>query len=249
MKQAPTDQGWDEVRAWRRSTRGDLLARRLAIPRSEKLFLRPVIGGQIPLHFPELAHACIGFYWPIKGEIDLRHLLRDFIGMGAAAALPVVVEKGQAVEFWEWHPRSKLARGFWNIPVPAERRPVRPTALLVPLVGFDGAGYRLGYGGGYYDRTLAGLDPRPLTIGVGYACGRRRSFPSRMTYPSMPSSPRPASPAIATGGRRFPLPAAAMRHSVPVLRRPRPGRRALPGAASPRRPVRCTSWTRPISGT
>lgn len=166
------DPTWDRVRAWRRETRGELIARRVAIPRADKLFLRPVIGGQIPLHFPELRHACIGFYWPFKGEIDLRHLLRDFLGLGAEAALPVVVEKGRAVEFWAWHPGMKLARGIWNIPVPAERRPVRPTALLVPLVGFDDSGYRLGYGGGYYDRTLAELDPRPLTIGVGYACGR-----------------------------------------------------------------------------
>jgi len=172
MTQAISGQDWNEVRDWRRSTRGDLLAQRLAIPRSEKLFLRPVIGGQVPLHFPELRHACIGFYWPFKGEIDLRHLLRDLIGMGAEAALPVVVEKGKPLEFWSWQPRSKLERGIWNIPVPAERKPVRPTALLVPLVGFDGSGYRLGYGGGYYDRTLAGLDPRPLTIGIGYACGR-----------------------------------------------------------------------------
>ncbi len=163
---------WPRLRGWRKATRGEMLLRRSAIPRSEKLFLRPLIGGQIPLHFPELQHACIGFYWPIKGEIDLRHLVRDLIGMGAQAALPVVVEKGRPVEFWAWQPRMKMARGFWNIPVPAERRPLRPTALLVPLVGFDAAGYRLGYGGGYYDRTLAGLDPRPLTIGVGYASGR-----------------------------------------------------------------------------
>src|SRR5690606_21931832 len=68
--------------------------------------------------------------------------------------------------------RMKLGRGIWNIPIPAEREPVRPTALLVPVVGFDAAGYRLGYGGGYYDRTLALLEPRPLTIGVGYAGAR-----------------------------------------------------------------------------
>lgn len=172
MTQVPSARNWDQVRDWRRVTRGELLSQRRSVPRSEKLFLRPVIGGQIPLHFPELRHACIGFYWPIKGEIDLRHLVRDFMGMGAEAALPVVVEKGRPLEFWAWQPRTKLNRGFWNIPVPAERKPVRPTALLVPLVGFDNAGYRLGYGGGYYDRTLAELDPRPLTIGVGYACGR-----------------------------------------------------------------------------
>ena len=163
---------WPEVRAWRKTARGDMLSQRLALPRSEKLFLRPIIGGMIAAHFPELRHACIGFYWPFKGEIDLRHLIRDFIAQGAEAALPVVVEKNAPLEFWAWHPRMKLGRGIWNIPIPDKRTPVRPTALLVPVVGFDGEGYRLGYGGGYYDRTLAGMDPRPLTIGVGYTCAR-----------------------------------------------------------------------------
>src|SRR3546814_540479 len=91
---------WDEIRQWRKATRAELLAQRLAIPRTEKLFRRPIIGGLISGHFPELRHACIGFYWPFKGEIDLRHLVRDFIAQGAEAALPVVVEKGQPVEFW-----------------------------------------------------------------------------------------------------------------------------------------------------
>ncbi|MGF1593072.1 MAG: 5-formyltetrahydrofolate cyclo-ligase [Kiloniellaceae bacterium] len=166
------EQDWTEIRRWRKATRAALLTKRQAIPRAEKLFLRPVVAGHVSAQFPELRHACIGFYWPFKGEIDLRHLVRDFLAQGAEAALPVVVEKGQALEFWTWRPRMKLGRGIWNIPIPAERHPVRPTALLVPLLGFDAAGYRLGYGGGYYDRTLAALDPRPLTIGVGYACGR-----------------------------------------------------------------------------
>src|SRR3546814_8962259 len=76
---------WDESRQWRKATRAELLAQRLAIPRTEKLFRRPIIGGLISGHFPELRHACIGFYWPFKGEIDLRHLVRDFI---APAPLP-----------------------------------------------------------------------------------------------------------------------------------------------------------------
>jgi 5-formyltetrahydrofolate cyclo-ligase len=163
---------WEEIRRWRKATRAELLAQRLAIPRTEKLFRRPIIGGLVSAQFPELRHACIGFYWPFKGEIDLRHLVRELISQGAEAALPVVVEKGRPLEFWAWRPRMKLGRGIWNIPIPATREVVRPTALLVPVVGFDSAGYRLGYGGGYYDRTLAGLDPRPLTIGIGYACSR-----------------------------------------------------------------------------
>jgi 5-formyltetrahydrofolate cyclo-ligase len=163
---------WEDIRAWRRATRAELLARRLRLPRGEKDRIRAAASEFIWAQFPELRRACIGFYWPFKGEIDLRHLVRDFLAVGAQAALPVVVEKRRPLEFWAWRPRMKLERGMWNIPIPAERNPLRPTVLLVPLLGFDAAGYRLGYGGGYYDRTLASMNPAPLTIGVGDEGGR-----------------------------------------------------------------------------
>jgi 5-formyltetrahydrofolate cyclo-ligase len=115
----------------------------------------------------------VGFYWPLKGEPDLRPFVRELIVQGAEAALPVVVVKNQPLEFWRWEPGTKLTRqSVWGIPVPAERVPAHPEVLLAPVVGFDDAGYRLGYGGGYYDRTLASLDPKPFVIGVGYELGR-----------------------------------------------------------------------------
>jgi 5,10-methenyltetrahydrofolate synthetase len=110
----------------------------------------------------------LGIYWPIRGELDLRDYARRHVETGGTAVLPVVVAKGSPVEFWQWQPGASLRRGFWNIPVPVERRVAVPDVLLIPLVGYDAAGYRLGYGGGYYDRTLAALTPRPLCIGVGY---------------------------------------------------------------------------------
>jgi 5-formyltetrahydrofolate cyclo-ligase len=169
-------ENWEEIRKWRSSTRAEMLVARMAVPRSEKPRIRSVLCDLIWEQFPELRHGCIGFYWPFKGEIDLRHLVRDLLAVGAEAALPVVVEKRQPLEFWSWRPRMKLARGIWNIPVPIEPNAVRPTALLVPLLGFDAAGYRLGYGGGYYDRTLATMNPKPLTIGVGYELGRLKTI-------------------------------------------------------------------------
>ena len=84
-------------------------------------------------------------------------------------ALPVVVEKNAPVQFWRWWPEAAMTRGLFNIPIPVEREVVAPDVLIVPLVGFDRAGYRLGYGGGYYDRTLAASHPRPRTIGIGFA--------------------------------------------------------------------------------
>jgi 5-formyltetrahydrofolate cyclo-ligase len=163
---------WDEIRRWRREQRGSLIARRQAIPQDERRRLQPLVVELVEQRFPDLANALVGFYWPIRGEIGLHGLVRRLVEQGARAALPVVVDKGQPLEFRAWRPGAPLERGVWNIPVPATGELVRPTALLVPLVGFDAKGYRLGYGGGYYDRTLAGLSPKPLAIGIGYELGR-----------------------------------------------------------------------------
>lgn len=152
--------------------RSELRTKRHELPRGEKESVRRIVSNLMRQSFPELRDACIGFYWPFQGEIDLRPLVGGFLALGAEAALPVVVEKGKPLEFWLWQPRVKLGRGIWNIPIPADRNLVSPAVLLVPLVGFDAAGYRLGHGGGYYDRTLASLVQRPLSIGVGYELGR-----------------------------------------------------------------------------
>jgi 5-formyltetrahydrofolate cyclo-ligase len=167
---------WDEIREWRRLIRTELRSHRSALPKREKESVGTTVCDLLRESFPELHDACIGFYWPFQGEIDLRRLARNFIARGAEAALPVVVEKQQPMEFWPWQPQMRLVRGIWNIPIPSERKPVQPTVLLVPLVGFDAAGYRLGHGGGYYDRTLATFTPKPFTIGIGYELGRLESI-------------------------------------------------------------------------
>ena len=165
-------ESWDEIRRWRRVRRDELIGRREALPQSERRDLQARIIGLLETHFPELAGGLVGFYWPIRGEIGLHPLIRRLVEQGAGAALPAVVEKGAPLQFRAWRPGDRLERGFWDIPVPAKPRVVRPTVLLVPLVGFDAQGYRLGYGGGYYDRTLAAMTPRPRAIGVGYELGR-----------------------------------------------------------------------------
>jgi 5-formyltetrahydrofolate cyclo-ligase len=88
---------------------------------------------------------------------------------GMTLAMPVVVRKSAPLEFWRWEPGMAMQPGFWNIPIPATQRVVIPDAVLAPLVGFDAALFRLGYGGGYFDRTLAAARPRPLAIGLGYS--------------------------------------------------------------------------------
>jgi 5-formyltetrahydrofolate cyclo-ligase len=165
-------QSWDEIRQWRRLRRAELIERRIALPQQQRAEFSERIRRTIAEAFPQLKDALVGFYWPIRGEVALHGLVRGLIEAGARAALPVVVAKQQPLEFRAWQPGARMARGVWNIPIPAAGQVVRPGTLLVPLVGFDSRGYRLGYGGGFYDRTLAALSPKPLAIGVGYELGR-----------------------------------------------------------------------------
>jgi 5-formyltetrahydrofolate cyclo-ligase len=167
-----TVRSWDEIRPWRRLRRAELIERRIALPQRERTEFTARIRRTIGEAFAQLKDAPIGFYWPIRGEVGLHGLVRELIAAGAWAALPVVVAPRQPLEFRAWRPGARMARGVWSIPIPAEGLVVRPGALLVPLVGFDSRGYRLGYGGGFYDRTLAALRPKPLAIGVGYELGR-----------------------------------------------------------------------------
>jgi 5-formyltetrahydrofolate cyclo-ligase len=159
---------WRAVTQFRKAKRAELIARRGALAASERLQFSERLIANLLSSIELDRYRALGIYWPIRGELDLREVARRHIAAGGTAALPVVVAKNEPVEFWQWEPGTLLQRGFWNIPVPAERRLVRPDALLIPLLGYDAAGYRLGYGGGYYDRTLAAAAPRPLCIGVGY---------------------------------------------------------------------------------
>jgi 5-formyltetrahydrofolate cyclo-ligase len=158
----------EDIRAWRKAERARLLALREALVLAERREARERVTATLEAEVPELAGATVGFYWPFRAEMELVGFVRRLVEQGGRAALPVVVEKRHPLEFWRWEPGMEMRPGIWNIPTPATAEPVRPDCLLVPLVGFDDAGYRLGYGGGYYDRTLAIMEPRPLTIGIGH---------------------------------------------------------------------------------
>ncbi len=160
-------QTWKEVSSWRKDTRVRLLADRRALPRAARERAAAAIAEGLRREAPEDLRRSLGFYWPIKGEPDLRGFVRELVDAGAEAALPVVVVRNAPLEFWHWDAATRLTRqSVWGIPIPAERVPVRPAVLLAPCIGFDEAGYRLGHGGGYYDRTLASLQPRPFVIGI-----------------------------------------------------------------------------------
>lgn len=114
--------------------------------------------------------AALGVYWPLRGEPDLAPAYAELARAGTRLALPVVVDRDAPLAFAEWLPGEALVKDAMGVAVPAALRLTgRPGALLVPCLGFNAQGYRLGYGGGYYDRTLAAA-PRPLTAGIAYAC-------------------------------------------------------------------------------
>ncbi len=115
----------------------------------------------------------IGAYWPIKGEFDaLPSLFRWTEGeAGRVIGLPVIDRETRQLRFHAWFPGCPMEDDAYGIPKPKDTPRFEPALLLVPCVGYGPGGYRLGYGGGFYDRTLAALQPRPVTVGVGYAHG------------------------------------------------------------------------------
>ena len=165
-------QDWNEVRLWRKVKREVLIGRRLAMPDADRASQSARITHALGQLLTSQPGALIGFYWPFKGEYDPRPLARSLHAQGLRLALPVVVRKANPVVFRGWWPGIPMESGAWNIPVPACGDPVDPELLLVPLVGFDRSNYRLGYGGGYYDRTLAAARVRPRTVGVGFELSR-----------------------------------------------------------------------------
>ena len=149
-----------------------LIAARLAVDAAALAAWRRSIDGHLETLFVDSKAACVAFCWPIKNEHDARHFMKTLRERGALTALPVVVAPKQPLVFREWRPGIELAKGPLDIPYPVGSAEVAPDALLLPVVGFDARCYRLGYGAGYFDRTLANLAPRPLAIGVGYELSR-----------------------------------------------------------------------------
>lgn len=158
----------DELRTWRRELRERLIAERAALPADTLERHRHAIDAHLARGFPGLARGVVAFCWPYKGEYDPRFLARRLRAQGAVTALPAVVAPRTPLVFRAWQPGVALARGVYDIPYPASGPELAPDAALVPVVGFDDAGFRLGYGGGYFDRTLAAAPKRPVAIGVGY---------------------------------------------------------------------------------
>jgi 5-formyltetrahydrofolate cyclo-ligase len=163
---------WNEIEAWRREQRKQLIDLRLALPLSQRRESSAKIEALIEHAFPFLQDMTIAFCWPYKAEVDVRFAIHRFRDRGATAALPEVTGKNRPLQSRKWWPGVSMRSGPLGIPTPQDTDVVIPQAAIVPLNGFDLQGYRLGYGGGYFDRTLAALERKPLTLGVGFEIGR-----------------------------------------------------------------------------
>lgn len=159
---------WSDIAPWRRSTREALIQRRRSIAPAERQARSGKIAAGLDKVLTDVRDRIVGLYWPIKAEPNLTHWAERIDAEGARIALPVVIKMGQPLEFRIWRPGEPLVRGHWNIPVPANGPAVWPDVVVAPLVGFDQAGFRLGYGGGFYDRTIAAAPSKPWLIGVGF---------------------------------------------------------------------------------
>jgi 5-formyltetrahydrofolate cyclo-ligase len=180
----------------KQSTRKALIAQRLDLP--DRLAKSELLQRVLRIWLVGRPDTVIGAYWPIKGEFDplpaLYRWQEDALlepsvggwpvtpdGQGASdglaqrlprkIGLPVVDKQSRTLSFHAWYPGCPMEEDAYGIPKPKDTECVVPTLLLVPCVGWGPGGYRLGYGGGFYDRTLASYTPKPVTVGLGYSLG------------------------------------------------------------------------------
>jgi 5-formyltetrahydrofolate cyclo-ligase len=129
---------------------------------------------------PTLTRKVVSAFYPYKSEIDTRALLGNLAGEGWTTCLPIVIALGEPLIFRRWMPGQPTVPGMWDIPQPTDDAElVEPDVLLVPMMAFDRNGFRLGYGGGFYDRTLEVLRAKKTitAIGVAYSAQEVDSVP------------------------------------------------------------------------
>lgn len=157
----------------RAQLRRHALQQRAALTQAQRAALTTALVQHLSALLAQLAPRTLAFYWPIRGEIDLRPFVADWLAADAArrAALPVVTARDAPLAFYRWQADSPMRTGDYGIAIPAQAESCTPDVLLIPMNAFDARGTRIGYGGGYYDRTLATL-PTATAVGIAFELAR-----------------------------------------------------------------------------
>jgi 5-formyltetrahydrofolate cyclo-ligase len=176
----------DEASAIEKSRlRAEAIARRDALSADQRQAAAETIAAR-PFPLPIRTGTIVSGFMPLKSEISPLPLLRQLMAHGARLALPAIAGRGHPLVMREWTWGEPLATGVWGIREPLPQAPaVDPDIVLAPLLAFDRAGHRLGYGGGYYDLTIAQLRGRKTIIAVGVAFAVQEVF-------TVPVTPRDA---------------------------------------------------------
>lgn len=178
------EQTYLDVCRFRKAERTRLYEHRRQTSQADRQTATTALTAHLRQVLAERRYDTIAVYWPIRGEPDLRPLMAELVEAGKTVLLPVVLEKNAPLVFHPWHPGCEMVRGIWNILVPANGRRLAPQVVISPLVGLDEQLFRLGNGGGYYDRTLASLEVKPFVIGAGFDfCRMKTIFPMPWDIP------------------------------------------------------------------
>jgi 5-formyltetrahydrofolate cyclo-ligase len=156
----------------RNTLRADRIARREALSPVAHAHCSTVLEAHLAAFLNMCQPEVLGFCWPYRAEFDCRALIARWIERGTRACLPLVDDSVQAMRFREWQPASVMTTDRYGIPYPASGAILQPDLLLIPVNAFDAQGFRLGYGKGHFDQTLAAAHPRPLAVGVGFELAR-----------------------------------------------------------------------------
>jgi len=169
---APDGDTRRDVMRWRKAERERLQLLRKAVAAEQRAAALQSVLQQLEQLLQNSEVTVLGAYWPIHQELDLRAWMRRQADAGMTIALPVIHARNQPLGYSRWHPQGTMRRGPWGIAEPAADDWLEPQMLLAPLLGVDQHHYRLGNGGGYFDRSLAAAAPRPLAVGIGFHCAR-----------------------------------------------------------------------------
>ncbi|MBI5783850.1 MAG: 5-formyltetrahydrofolate cyclo-ligase [Rhodocyclales bacterium] len=169
-----SNQGPDSA-AFRSLLRREKIAARMALPDDEHRRASAAIDSRLEALLAGRSPQVVAFCWPLRREFDCRPLVERLLARGWRAAQPAVLAPDSAMVFRPWTPATPMTQDRHGVPIPVGAETVAPDVVLLPLVAFDASGYRIGYGGGYFDRTLATLSPRPFAVGVGFELARVES--------------------------------------------------------------------------